>query len=199
MRVQVSPPALSSEEKVKLAYLIGLALGDGNLSNPNGRATRLRISCDAKYVKLADEIKDTITFLLPKNSVAIAKKQGRCFDISVYSNRLNEWMPWSVGEGPKSLQKARVPKWIRENDEYMRQCLRGLIQTDGCIYSDRGYRMVAFTNNCKELADDARDMMIQLGFTPSYMAVRVRTGTKYTARIARDTERFIKVLDLYKA
>jgi DNA-binding transcriptional regulator WhiA len=31
------------------SYIIGLALGDGNLSNPNGRALRLRISCDKKY------------------------------------------------------------------------------------------------------------------------------------------------------
>lgn len=199
VRVQVSPPAPLSEEKEKLAYLIGIALGDGNLSNPNGRATRLRISCDAKYAKLADEIAATIKFLLPKNSVGRAKKQGRCFDVSVYSNRLNEWMPWKVGGGPKALQKARVPVWIRENNDYTRHCLRGLIQTDGCIYTDRGYPMVCFTNNCKELADDVRDMMIQLGFKPSFMAVRVRTGTKYTARIARETERFIKVLDLYKA
>lgn len=59
--------------------------------------------------------------------------------------------------------------------------------------------MVSFTNNCKELAEDARDMMLQLGFKPSFSAVRVRTGTKYTARIARDTKRFIDILKLYKA
>jgi len=39
-----------------LAYVVGVALGDGNLSNPNGRATRLRITCDAKYPRLARKI-----------------------------------------------------------------------------------------------------------------------------------------------
>jgi len=38
-----------SEDKKLHAYIVGLALGDGNLSNPNGRAVRLRITCDKKY------------------------------------------------------------------------------------------------------------------------------------------------------
>jgi hypothetical protein len=33
-------------------YVIGLAIGDGNLSNPNGRAVRLRIACDTKFPAL---------------------------------------------------------------------------------------------------------------------------------------------------
>lgn len=31
------------------AYIIGVAIGDGNLSNSNGRAVRLRVTCDNKY------------------------------------------------------------------------------------------------------------------------------------------------------
>jgi hypothetical protein len=37
------------------AYVIGLAIGDGNLSNPNGRAIRLRISCDTNYPHLLEK------------------------------------------------------------------------------------------------------------------------------------------------
>lgn len=34
------------------AYVIGVAIGDGNLSNPNGRAVRLRVTWDTKYPAL---------------------------------------------------------------------------------------------------------------------------------------------------
>ena len=39
---------LNSDKNLQ-AYVIGLALGDGNLSKPGPRAVRLRISCDNKY------------------------------------------------------------------------------------------------------------------------------------------------------
>lgn len=44
-------PNISGNEKV-LAYLIGVGIGDGNLSLMNGRSIRLRISCDTKYPHL---------------------------------------------------------------------------------------------------------------------------------------------------
>ena len=39
------------------AYVVGVAIGDGNLSNPNGRAVRLRITCDKKYPALIARIR----------------------------------------------------------------------------------------------------------------------------------------------
>ncbi len=124
VRVRVPPAAPIEENKaVLLAYLIGIALGDGNLSCPNGRATRLRITCDEKYPHLADEISKTLTYLFPKNTVSrIPRLKSHCFDISVYSNKLNHWMPWRVGLGSKALQKARVPSWIRFNSSYTKAC-----------------------------------------------------------------------------
>ena len=47
-----------NKDKGLQAYVIGLALGDGNLSNPNGKATRLRITCDKKYPFLPLEKKE---------------------------------------------------------------------------------------------------------------------------------------------
>lgn len=81
-------------DKQNLAYVIGVALGDGNLSNPNKRATRLRITCDSVYPKLGKEIKTSLELLFPTNKVSYVKrKEGTCFDISVYFNKLNEYIP----------------------------------------------------------------------------------------------------------
>ena len=70
-----------------LAYIIGVALGDGNLSNPNGRAIRLRVTCDLKYPKIIERICLTIQKLFPKNKVSIVKRIDSCCDISCYSNK----------------------------------------------------------------------------------------------------------------
>lgn len=190
---------MSQKLKERLAYLVGVALGDGNLSNPNGRAIRLRISCFSEYPKIAEEILQTIRTLLPKNKVSVVKRQGRCFDISVYSNRLEEWIPWKVGAGSKIKQNARVPNWILENKEFSKACLRGLIQTDGCIYVDRGYQMVNFVNVIGDLVLDARIMIESLGFKPNYSKTLCGKNFKHSVRVSRDAERFISELRLYKA
>jgi len=109
-------------------------------------------------------------------------------------------MPWKVGEGSKIAQNAHVPDWILGDSIFSKACLRGLIQTDGCIYTDRGYRMVNFTNNIEKLAFDVRNMMEVLGFEPNYSkTVNDRGNFKYTVRVSRNAERFIRTLQLYKA
>lgn len=68
VRVRFPPrPLVNKKEKKVLAYIVGVALGDGNLSNPNGRAVRLRITCDAKYPLLSQKIIANLKILLPKN------------------------------------------------------------------------------------------------------------------------------------
>ena len=177
-----------------------MALGDGNLSNPNGRAIRLRISCFSGYPEIANEITETIQALLPCNKISRVKKQGRCFDISVYSNKLGEWMPWETNEGSKIAQNAHVPDWILANLKFSKACLRGLIQTDGCVYTDRGYPMVNFTNNIEQLALDVRKIMEDLGFRPNYSRIlNDNKNFKYTVRISRNAKKFTRILGLYKA
>ena len=39
--------------------------------------------------------------------------------------------------GNKVTQQVDVPVWIKENIEYSKKCVRGLIDTDGCMYIDK--------------------------------------------------------------
>lgn len=185
------------------AYIIGCALGDGNLSNPNGRVTRLRITCNKSYPEIAKAIVSALKVLFPANKVSIVNRYNEeCFDISVYSKRLDELMPWKVGAGSKIAQGARVPRWILGNKVLMQQCLRGLIQTDGCMYTDRGYVMVNFVNHNKSLAEDVRDMLTCLGFQPRFNTLTLPYGaTRYTVKVARKEQvrRLIDELKLCKA
>lgn len=48
------------------AYIIGVALGDGNLSCPNGRAVRLRVTCDKRYPNIIKAIIINLEIIFPK-------------------------------------------------------------------------------------------------------------------------------------
>ena len=188
-------------DKNLTSYIIGVALGDGNLSIPNGRATRLRITCDSKYPDIAEEITLSLKKIFPKNKVSIvAGPRNTYFNISVYSNRLNEIIPWKVGAGSKFEQDVSVPDWIKIDKELSRNCLRGLLQTDGSVYADRGYLMVNFTNNTLSLANDVMEIMTTLGYSPKlYIASQKSIHPKYTVRLSKRTEDFVRHIGLYKS
>jgi len=127
------------------------------LSNPNGRAIRLRITYDCKYQRNIRKITSLIKKLLPKNKVSLVKRTDNCIDISSYSNKWDNWLKclnWKVGFGPKIKQNISIPPWIKNNKKCSIECLRGLFETDGSIYLDRKYKMANFTTAIFRLAKD---------------------------------------------
>lgn len=183
-----------------LAYVVGVALGDGNLSCPNKRATRLRVTCDARYESVAQEIASALQKLFPHNKVSkVNGPKSTYFNISVYSNKLNQYIPWKVGGGSKYKQNAQVPKWIFNERDYIRACLLGLLQTDGSIYLDRGYKMINFTNNISGLTENVKTMMESLGYRPRIYTAKQKSGIlKHTVRLSRGVEDFISEIGLHK-
>lgn len=181
-----------------LAYVAGVAIGDGNLSNPNGRAVRLRVSCDNKYPKIIERIKNAIQQLLPTNKISIVNHGGTWCDISCYSNKWEDLLGWRAKSGSKYKQRVSVPIWIRTNKKYTISCLRGLFETDGCIYNDRGYVMVNFVSIIPELACDVIDMIKDLGFHPRKYTIETKTKIRYNIRISKDVNSFIKIINLKK-
>ncbi|MBI5221706.1 MAG: hypothetical protein HY979_02795 [Candidatus Magasanikbacteria bacterium] len=182
----------------KLAYLIGLAIGDGNLSNPNGRAVRLRITCDNKYPKLRQRIIEVIQEIMPKNKVAIAVRKQNCCDVSCYSNQWEKLLGWKAKNGPKHKQNIKIPTWILNNKKFSIECLRGLIETDGSVYSDRGYIMVNFVTIMPKLANEVLKMIVRLNFKANLYKIKTKNADKHTIRISKRTKEFIKTISLKK-
>ena len=185
--------------KSTLAYVIGLALGDGNLSNPNGRAVRLRITCSTKYKNLIKDFCLSIQKLLLENKVSIIKRAKTFYDISCYSNKWEDWLGWKAGKGSKYDQKINIPKWIKQNKKFSMECLRGLLQTDGCIYIDRGYKMVNFVTVIPNLAKDVVSLIKKLGFKANIYKIKTKTKTRYNIRISKNAKKFIKTIKLQKS
>lgn len=193
MKKRVSP------NKKLHAYIVGLALGDGNLSNSNGRAVRLRITCDVKYEKLNKHIFQSLQKFLPDNKVFVCRNTKRTsVDIACYSNYLENLLGWKAKNGTKYSQKVRIPEWVLTNKNFIKECLRGLIQTDGSIYMDRGYKMVNIVSNIESLAKSAITAINFLGYKPNIQIHNDPKTIKYTIRISKDVNRFIKDIKLWK-
>ncbi len=191
-------PLRHLKNKKLLAYITGIAIGDGNLSNPNGRAVRLRVTCDNKYPKLKECIKESLRILFPKNKIAEVIRKDGCIDISVYSNELENILEWKAKEGSKANQNISIPIWILENRIYLKECLRGLIQTDGSIYKDRGYSMINFTTIIEKLAFDYFKSLQRLGYEPQIRKVFHKGYTKHVIRISKNVDKLKKDLNLWK-
>ncbi|MEI7512995.1 MAG: LAGLIDADG family homing endonuclease [bacterium] len=190
---------LDVSNKKLLSYIIGIAIGDGNLSNPNGRAVRLRVTCDVKYPKLINKISKSIKAIAPNNSVALVfRKQKNAIDVSCYSNDWEKILGWKAKGGSKINQKISVPDWIIKNKEYSKNCLQGLFQTDGSIYKDRKYLTVNFVSHIPSLARKIYEMIEFLGYNPHKQIIEKTKNNKYTIRVSKDINNFIKTIKLTK-
>lgn len=187
-----------SEDKKLHAYIVGLALGDGNLSNSNGRAVRLRITCDKKYPKLYKHIFKSLQKFLPDNKVSIFNRKTY-LDIYCYSNKLEELLGWKAKGGSKFKQKVKMPDWILKSKEFTKECLRGIIQTDGSIFKDRKYTHVNVVSQIPELANSVKEAMEDIGYKPNMQVFKSKTGDKFTIRISKNVDKFIKDIKLWKS
>jgi len=175
-------------------------MGDGNLSNPNGRATRLRISCDKKYPTLIENIVNSINKIMPKNKIGIIRRKDNCLDISCYSNKWEGLLGWKAKNGSKERQQISVPSWIKNNKKYSTLCLRGLFETDGSVYMDRKYKMANFVTIVPTLANDVVGIILNLGFKPNMQTLKEKNGKiKHTIRISKNTEEFLKLVKIDKS
>ena len=192
---QMKKKLLRDSDKSLVSYIVGVAIGDGNLSNPNGRATRLRVYCDLKYPKLIQKIQSTISTIFPENKVSLTKGRGNYLSISCYSNHWEKLLGWHAADGSKFIQDVSIPDWIKKNEIYKINCLRGLIETDGSIYNDRGYKMVMFTNATYRLASDVFNIIESLNFKPHiYKVKNGKGGIIYRVRLAKKVEQFLELV-----
>jgi hypothetical protein len=179
-----------------------VALGDGNLSNPNGRAVRLRVTCDTKYPKLILKIQRALSKAFPTNKVSIVLRHENYVDVSCCSNKMEKLFGWKVGKGSKFIQKVFVSKWILKSKTFSIKCLCGLIETDGSVYNDRGYNMVMITSIIPSLAQNVYEMILSLGFQPRIYKIvpntKFNSQPVYRIRLSKNVEEFLKLVQPQK-
>jgi len=162
------PKLLQTEYSVELAELIGIILGDGNLWEKVGHY----------YLRICGHSEDDKEYLFNFVKPLIKKLFG--IDMDFYYHKTGKEVFLTKGSkdliftlkyfglktGDKIKNKFSIPDWIFESEEYLKACIRGLIDTDGTVLpiTGRNYSYIWFTSGNPVLRKDFEKAMEILGY-----------------------------------
>lgn len=137
------PVCTHTEMRDRLFYaaLLGYYLGDGCVSD-NGRTFSLRVSCDAHYPGIIDDVADCMRGVHPNGAVSLVNGPG-----AVVVQQW--WKHWPClfpqhGPGLKHKRSLALEGWQRKViEEFPADFLRGLFHSDGCRTNNWTSRVVA--------------------------------------------------------
>lgn len=107
-----------------------------------------------------------IVFHKTKNEIFIALENRNLVEFLI-----------SIGLRPGSKIKNHIsiPQFIKKNENLLKACIRGLIDTDGSVFrmskKDFDNPRISFKNNNRKLLKDVRSSLVQLGFNPSKIII----------------------------
>jgi hypothetical protein len=123
---------LGSLDAAAYAYLLGIYLGDGCISDHPRGVSRLRITLDAIYPGIAVECANAIEAVAPgKRAHLLRRRDERSVEVSSY------WRHWPClipqhGKGPKHMRRIALTDWQRRFVAgHVEHFIRGLIHSDG--------------------------------------------------------------------
>ncbi len=136
----------------ELAEFTGIVMGDGSLTN-----YQLQISCNKRDDnEYSFFIKGLIKKLFNVSASICYPKNCLVMKIIVSRKNLVKFCNEKIGLpiGDKLKQGLDIPFWIKKNIDFQKFCIRGLIDTDGCIFSERhkingkiySYKRINFTS-----------------------------------------------------
>lgn len=190
-------PEIKFDER--LAEFVGAVLGDGHVEfYKKGKKVGvygIRIAGD--FLKDAsyhiDYLKNLCKIVFNLDAVEIIPKDKHERFLDVRSKELvNFFSSMGIKPGDKIKNQSTIPKWIFNDENCLKACVRGLIDTDGSIarMSKRDYRLlrIFFTNHNFTLLSDTRKAFIKLGFNPS----KLMNNRQFYLSRQTEIERYIK-------
>ena len=159
-------------ESATLAEFIGIMLGDGGIGTVWQATISLNAVSDKSYSHYVADLCFKLFSILP----AIRKRKNQNTLLLVLSSVVivDFLMSHGFALGNKLKNGLRIPEWILKNPDYARACIRGLVDTDGCLYIHRHmvrgkhYESVGlcFTSYSPELLCQVASVFEQFGIFP---------------------------------
>lgn len=163
---------LYPEYSESLAEFVGIMLGDGGITTQQATIT-LNSGADKKYVKFVSSLGKKLFGQKPRKG---DRKDCKAICLRYSGLKFIEYLT-SIGLkiGDKVKQQVKVPSWIETSNLYKIACLRGLMDTDGCIakcthktkFKKYTYYNPCFTNASKPILKFVENTLISIGFHPS--------------------------------
>ena len=168
---------IEPKESRILAELVGVVLGDGHIDKyqVGRRVRRYAIEIAGHIEEDENYVKNYVSKMLEKlfdekPKIKLAPKYGGVYAV-LYGKKIVEFFEKEgIKPGNKKTNNQGIPNWIISNKDYLRVCLRGLIDTDGSVHyiskNNKNLR-ISFTSYIPKLITDVRDSFIKLGYHPS--------------------------------
>lgn len=160
-------------KNMDLAFLVGLALGDGNI-NKFPRTECLRIALAAKYPGLINYTDQIIKKVFNKTPNVRKVKNSACYTVTIYQNKISDRL--GIPAGDRRNFKFNIPNWIRNNKDFLINFIKGLFEAEGslsihlptCTYNFQ------FSNRNKSLLKNVKNSLKLLGYHPEVRPVAIR-------------------------
>ncbi|HEY1646000.1 MAG TPA: hypothetical protein VGF75_06590, partial [Candidatus Saccharimonadales bacterium] len=163
----VSKPAKS----VALAEFIGILIGDGGVTKYQVTIA-LNSTVDYEYSLFVSKLVHQLFHLEP---FLTKRKKMNYTTITVSSVELVKFLKTrGILEGDKIRQGLDIPNWIKGNKLYAAACIRGIFDTDGCIFAERhkkGEKVYSYprwflVSASPFLRDSMHEILTDLDFSP---------------------------------
>lgn len=155
----------------ELAEFVGVMMGDGGITNKQVTIT-LNYKTDKPYSIFVGNLIEKL--FKTKPSIYFRKNES-AVNIVVSRTRLVEFCK-SIGlkVGNKLKQNLDIPKWIKGDKSLKISCVKGLMDTDGCIFNECHrinekkycYPRLSFVSASKKLRPSVFRILEELGFSP---------------------------------
>lgn len=177
-----------------LAEFIGIAMGDGGISK-NQVVISLNSEDDAEYALFVSKLMHKMFRIRPS---IYPSKQQKVTDIVISRVRLVQYLhKLGLPVGNKIKQGLDMPTWVKRRRSYAIACVRGLVDTDGCIFTHRylvkgkrySYKKLSFTSASPQLLNTVYELFTAWGLHP-------RLGGSKDVRIDRiaDIKKYLKLI-----
>lgn len=172
-------PAHSQE----LAELIGILMGDGHLGT-----YQLSVATSSETdVAHATFIKTLLSTLFEVHVSISSREQAHVLVILLSSKAVCEFLERAgMPKGNKLTHGLMPPRWIIDNEDFCTAFLRGLVDTDGCVYQDRhtvkgktySSTCIAFTSASPSLLSFFESTLRGRGYHPTRWGRHIRLRRK---------------------
>lgn len=167
-RKEVSLPKYS----INLAEFFGIMIGDGGINNAWQANITVNAISDFSYSRYIAILCQKLFNTTP----AIRKrKTTKALVISLTSTSIVDFLVANgLPRGNKLKQGLKIPKWILDKPSYCKVCVRGLIDTDGCVFvhahkvNGKAYKNIGltFSSRSQELIFQVAAILDEFGIMP---------------------------------
>lgn len=190
----VTRPIAKPQQGKELAEFVGIMLGDGGITSRQVTVS-LNSIADHKYITFVKVLLEKLFGVSP----AIYPKKGESVtDIVISRKRLVEYcVGLGLKRGNKIAQGVDIPIWINKDKELQVSCVRGLWDTDGCIFQECHkiknktycYPRLSFVSHSEPLRNSVYKILKKLDFSP-----KIRDNRSVQLERKEDIKRYFVVI-----